>query len=155
MTADHSASPFTDVYSRLIKILFYSDLHGTRFLLGMAEAIWAFTLLWPGSTFGRPTYVVMSHVMGEEAWGLVFAISAVTQFSILIRCEYHTAFATAFAGWNSVLWTFVVISMYLSVSPPPAAISGEAALAVGAAWVWVRSGLKLKGIRANDYGGEQ
>lgn len=147
-----SKSPFHDVYTRLIKIVFYSDLHGTRFMLGLAEALWAATLMMPGDTFGRPTYHVMSSVMSEEAWGLIFALSAVTQFSILIRCEYHSAFATAFAGWNSVLWSFVVISMYLSVSPVPAAISGEAALAIGAAWVWIRSGLKLKGVRANDYG---
>lgn len=146
-------APFHDVYVRILKIIFYSDLHGTRIMLALAEAIWALTLLWPGDTFGRPTYTVMSHVMVEEAWGIVFALSAITQLSIVIRCDYHSTFATAFAGWNSVLWSFVVISMYLSVSPPPAAISGETALACGAAWVWVRSGLKLRGIRANDYGG--
>lgn len=144
--------PFHDVYCRLLKIIFYSDLHGTRFMLALAEAVWSIALFMPGDTFARPTYAVMKQVMGEEAWALVFAVSAATQLSILIRCEYHTALATAFAGWNSVLWSFVVIAMYLSVSPPPAAISGELALAVGAAWVWVRSGLKLKGVRANDYG---
>lgn len=146
-----SARPFHDVYMRLLKIIFYSDLHGTRFLLGLAELIWAYNLLLPSNTFDRPTYAVMSHVMSENAWAFAFALSAITQFTILIRCEYHTQFATAFAGWNSVLWTFVVISMYLSVAAP-AAISGETALAVGAAWVWIRSGLKLTGTRTNDYG---
>lgn len=147
-----SVGPFHDVYCRMLKIVFYSDLHGTRFMLALAEAIWAITLFMPGDTFARPTYAVMSHVMPEDAWAFIFAISAVTQLSILIRCEYHTTFATTFAGWNSVLWSFVVCSMYFSVSPPPAAISGEAALAFGAAWIWIRSGLKLKGVRANDYG---
>lgn len=145
-------NPFHDVYIRLCKVAFYSDLHGTRFLLAMAEFMWAITLFMPGDTFGRPTYTVMSHVMPENAWALIFMLSAVTQLSILIRMDYHSRFSTYFAGWNSILWWFVVVSMYMSVSPPPAAISGETALAFGAAWIWVRSGLKLKGVRANDYG---
>lgn len=143
--------PFHDVYTRLLKIMFYSDLHGTRAVLAIAEFIWAFTLLWPGDTFGRPTYMIMNRVMPEEAWGFLFLVSAITQLTILIRCEYHSLFSTAFAGWNSVLWSFVVVAMYMSVSPPPAAISGEASLALAAGWVWIRSGLKLRGTRANDY----
>lgn len=144
--------PFHDAYIRLIKIAFYSDLHGTRFLLTIAEALWAITLFAPGETFDRPTYRVMSEIMSENAWALVFLFSAVTQFSILIRMDYHSRFSTYFAGWNSVLWWFVVVSMHLSVTPPPAAVSGELALAIGAAWVWIRSGLKLVGTRTNDYG---
>lgn len=143
--------PFHDAYIRLIKIIFYSDLHATRLILSFAEALWAATLLWPGSTFGRPTYLVMGRVMPEEAWGLIFALSAVTQLSIVIRCDYHSTFATLFAGWNSVLWSFVVVAMYMSVTPPPAAISGETALAMAAGWVWVRSGLRLDGGRAGDH----
>ena len=144
--------PFHDVYARMVRVVFYSDLHGTRLILALAEVMWAVTLLWPGDTFGRPTYMIMSQVMSENAWGLVFAVSAITQLGILIRCDYHSTFATVFAGWNSVLWSFIVIAMYLSVQPPPAAISGETALALAAGWVWVRSGLKVKGSRANDYG---
>ena len=144
--------PFHDVYARMVRVIFYSDLHGTRLILALAEAMWAIALFWPGNTLDRPTYLVMSHVMSEHAWALLFAASAVTQLGILIRCDYHSTFATVFAGWNSVLWTFVVIAMYLSVQPPPAAISGETALALAAGWVWVRSGLKVKGSRANDSG---
>ena len=144
--------PFHDVYARIVRVIFYSDLHGTRLILALAEALWAISLFWPGNTFDRPTYLVMSHVMSEHAWALIFAASAVTQLGILIRCDYQSTFATVFAGWNSVLWTFVVIAMYLSVQPPPAAISGETALALAAGWVWIRSGLKVKGHRANDYG---
>lgn len=144
--------PFYDAYIRLIKIVFYSDLHATRLILAFAEALWAMTLLWPGQTFGRPTYLVMSRILPEEAWGLIFALSAITQLSIVIRCDYHSTFATLFAGWNSILWSFVVAAMYMSVSPPPAAISGETALALAAGWVWVRSGLKLRGTRSGDYG---
>ena len=141
----------TNIHTKLLKLAFYSDLHATRFTLGLAELIWSITLLWQGETFGRPTYTVMAHVMSEDAWGLVFLMSSFLQFAILLRGEYHDKFACYFAAWNSALWLFVTTSMYMSVSPPPAAISGEAALAFAAAWVWVRSGYSSKGKRANDY----
>jgi hypothetical protein len=139
---------------RFLSIIFYSDLHGVRFLLGLAEMLWALTLLWPGETFGRPTYQAMSHVMEENAWGLIFLVSGITQFSILYKGDYHSRFATYFAGWNMALWLYVVTSTYISVSPPPAAISGEAALAIGAGWIWIRSGYTTTGRRSSDYGGK-
>ena len=128
------------LFDRLVVIIFFSDLHDARFILALAEIIWSITLLWEGETFARPTYTQMSHVMSEEAWGFVFILSAIAQLGILFKGDYHSRFATYFAGWNSALWLFVTISMYMSVSPPPAAISGEAALTFAAAWIWVRSG---------------
>jgi len=136
---------------RFESILFFSDLHGVRVILGFSELIWSLTLLWAGETFGRPTYTVMAHVMGEEAWGLVFLVSSITQFSIVYKADYHSKFATYFAGWNLCLWLYVVISMYLSVSPPPAAISGEAGLVLAAGWVWIRTGYSCVGRRESDY----
>lgn len=145
-------NPFSFAVCRLFKVLFYSDLHGTRLLLAIAELVWALTMFAPGNTFDRPTYTVMSEAMSESAWAFIFLMSSMTQFSIVLRMDYHSRFATYFAGWNSVLWWYVVIAMYLSVSPPPAAISCELALALGAGWVWCRSGLTPIGTRANDYG---
>ena len=136
--------------TRLISIFFYSDLHATRFTLAAAEFIWSITLLWDGNTFGRPTYSQMSTVMSENAWGLVFLISAITQMGILVRGDFHSRFATYFAGWNAALWLYVTISMYMSVFPPPAAISGGAALALAAGWIWIRSGHIIRGRRSTD-----
>ena len=140
----------SNLFTRLVAIFFYSDLHATRFTLSIAEAIWALTLLWDGNTFDRPTYMQMSQVMSENAWGFVFLISSVTQASILIIGDYHSRFATYFAGWNCALWLYVTISMYTSVTPPPAAISGEAALALAAGWIWIRSGHIINGRRSSD-----
>lgn len=126
---------------RLLKIAFYSELHATRVLLSIAELLWAFTLFMPGDTFSRPTYAIMAHTLpSEELWGLIWLFSGVTQMYIVFSGHYHERPAVMFAGFNSILWWFVTISMYLSVSPLPAAISGEAALSLGAAWVWARSG---------------
>jgi hypothetical protein len=122
-------------------LIFQSDLHASRFTLGVAELVWGVTLLLPGNTFDRPTYAVMAHVgISEEIWGILWLFSSITQFYILFSGRYHEPPAVIFAGFNSILWWFVTVSMYLSVYPIPAAISGELALAISAAWIWIRTG---------------
>ncbi len=128
------------------RALFDSDLIISRLLLGFAELLWAVMLIWPGETFGRPTYHSMSHVMNEEAWAFIFFLSSATQISIVAMETFHSAFARYFAGWNAILWTFVVVSMLISVYPPPAAIAGEIALAFAAVWIWVRPYIIFEGI---------
>lgn len=142
----------TRTKTRFITVLFRSDLYASRFTLGIAELIWAAALLWPGDTFSRPTYMAMSHVMSEEAWAFIFMLSGITQLSILFSGNYHEKFPTIFAAWNSMLWWFLCIGMYQSVSPPPAAISGESALALSATWIWIRSGYELIERRDLDAG---
>jgi hypothetical protein len=115
-------------------------------MLALAEWTWAILLLWPGDTFSRPTYKVLAHVMHEEAWALLFLITAVTQTTIVLTEAFHSLYAKTFAGLNAVLWGFVVVSMLLSVYPPPAAISGEIALMLGAIWIWVRPYIEMQGI---------
>ena len=132
------------IIDSLTHALWDTDLVSSRLLLGIAEFWWAVLLLWPGGTFGRPTYAMMSHVMSEEAWGLVFALSSVTQLTIVIRRDFHCWPARYFAAWNMVLWVFVVVSMLLSVYPPPAAISAEITLALATVWIWARPFLLLR-----------
>jgi len=140
----------TKPVSRILSIIFQSDLHGIRAVLGLAELVWFVTLIWPGATFDRPTYRVMSGIMSEESWALLFLCSGITQCSILYRMDFHSRFSTYFAAWNLALWLYVVISMYISVAPPPAAISGDVALVLGAAWIWIRSGYAPSGRRSCD-----
>jgi hypothetical protein len=122
----------------LTEAVFDDEMVFTRLMLALAELLWGALLMWPGELFSRPTYKVMSHVMPEEAWALVFLLSASMQLSIVIQQDYHCRFARYFAAWNAVLWWFVVMSMFMSVYPPPAAISGEAILAIAAFWIWLR-----------------
>ena len=128
------------ILARFLALFRYSDLHGTRFLLGLAEFGWALALLWPGETFGRPTYHGMQAVMDEQVWGALFFVTGVIQWKLLFGCEYHSKRAIVFTFYNTALWVFITVSMYMSVYPPPAAISGESALALGACWIFVRSG---------------
>lgn len=135
---------------RVLRIAFYGNQHSARFLLALAETIWFITLAWPGDTFGRPTYNLMAGFAVEEAWAVIFGLTALCQWSIFLHGHYHCRFAVAFSMWNMLLWWFVSVSMCLSVYPPPAAISGELALAFGASWVYVRSGLGRHGRRGED-----
>lgn len=129
----------------LSKAIFDDEMVFTRLMLAASEFLWGILLLWPGELFSRPTYKVMSHVMPEEAWALVFLATGMLQLSIVIQNDFHGKFAQYFAGWNFVLWWFVVVGMFLSVSPPPAAISGEAVLAIASFWIWLRP-YKLRAI---------
>lgn len=127
--------------------IFDTDLTGVRLCLALSEFIWAIMLLWTGETFGRPTYTGMAHVMQEEAWAFLFLISGTLQISIVMQEDYHSKFARYFAASNAVLWSFVVISMLLSVYPPPAAISAEITMAFVAIWIWVRPYILAEGYR--------
>jgi hypothetical protein len=120
------------------KALWDSDLVATRVSLAIAELLWGVMLLWTGDTFTRPTYKVMSLVANEEAWGVVLLLSSATQMTIVLTEQYHNFFSRVFSAWNAVLWWFLCVSMVMSVTPPPAAIGGEIALACAAAWVWLR-----------------
>lgn len=123
---------------RLGEAIFDSDLIATRVILAIAEAFWALMLWWPGETFGRPTYTLMSQVMPEDVWAIVFTVTACMQAHIVISAKYRGALARWFALWNATLWMFIIASMLMSVYPPPAAIAGEIALMLGAVWVWIR-----------------
>ena len=129
------------VKSRAFNLIYGSDLHATRLLLGIAELSWAIALFWPGDTFARPTYSMMALVADETTWAWAFLFTSFLQLHILFHGNYHSKLAVAFSGWNSFLWLFTVLAMYMGVYPPPAAISGELAMALGATWVFIRSGV--------------
>lgn len=135
-----------NVIDSLTHTLWETNFASTRLVLGISEMFWAILLFWPGDTFGRPTYSGMAAVMVEEAWALVFALSAVTQLTIVIRHDFHCWPARYFAAWNMVLWCYVVASMLMSVYPPPAAISAEIVLAIASIWIWLRPFLLVRGI---------
>lgn len=122
----------------LSSALFDTDLISTRITLAMAEVLWALMLFWPGDTFVRPTYEIISGVMSETAWAFMFLISGILQISIVLFNQYGKPWTQVFANWNAALWVFVVGASLMSVYPPPAAIGGEIALACAAFWIWAR-----------------
>lgn len=140
----------TKALDSLTHALWSTDMVSSRLVLGIAEFWWFALLIWPGETFGRPTYSGMAAVMPEQAWALIFALSSFTQFTIVIRRDFHCWPARYFAAWNMVLWVFVVVSMLLSVYPPPAAVSAEITLALASIWIWIRPFLLLRAYERAD-----
>lgn len=132
--------------SALSRALWDTNMVTSRILLAIAEFLWGMLLLWPGDTFGRPTYNGMAHVMPEDCWGFVFLATSAMQIRIVEKEDFHSREARYFATYNMILWVFVVLSMLNSVYPPPAAISGEIALAMAAWWIWFRPFLLCKWI---------
>ena len=130
--------PSTRYYRACSRALWDSDLIASRLTLFLAELLWALMLLWPGDTFDRPTYNLMSVVATEGTWAVLFLTSATLQMYIILSENFRSAFAHWFAGWNALIWVFVVASMIGSVYPPPAAIGGEISLAVLAVWIFIR-----------------
>jgi magnesium-transporting ATPase (P-type) len=138
-------SGLVDFKNRLMDVLYKSEMVWTRLTLSCAEFIWAISLFWKGDTFERPTYNAMAVVLSEHTWGVIFLVTAILQFIIMIyKNLHHSPLGITFALYNSSLWWFVVVSMYLSVYPPPAGISGELALAFAAMWIFIRSGCGCK-----------
>ncbi len=135
----------------LSRALWDSDLVATRISLFLGELFWGIMLLWIGDTFDRPTYSHMALIANEEVWGFIFLVSAITQITIVLINDMHSKFARYFACWNAALWLYVVWSMLVSVYPPPAAIGGEIALALGASWVWLRPYILAEGYRRAGY----
>lgn len=118
--------------------IFDSDLIATRVCLGAAEALWAIILWWPGETFHRDIYGAMAHVMHEDAWGLVFALLAVTQLTIVALGHFGVAWARYFAGLDFVVWAFACGSIFMAEHPPSGVLAGNLTLMLAAGWVWLR-----------------
>lgn len=120
------------------RVIWESDLIASRLTLAIGEFCWAAMLLWPGDTFGRPTYSHMAAIMSEEWWSLMFIVSCCMQLYFVLSGKLNTLLAWYFAGWNMILWGYTVWSMMASVYPPPAAIGGEIALTITSFWIWFR-----------------
>ena len=138
MSDSNIKTPISRGLKNLSKVLFDTDLISTRITLAFAEVLWAIMLFWPGDTFVRPTYSIISGVMSETAWAFTFMITGMLQLSIVLFNQYGRPWAQVFANWNAVMWVFVVGASLMSVYPPPAAIGGEIALACAAVWLWAR-----------------
>ena len=141
------ANPTSKMIDALSKALFDTDLVATRLMLFIAETMWALMLLWPGATFEREVYAIMSDVAAEAAWAFVFAVTAAFQLTIIVTQDFNSRFARYFAAWNSALWVFSVSAMLVSVYPPPAAIGPQIALAFAAVWIWLRPAILAEGFR--------
>jgi hypothetical protein len=128
--------------------LFDSDLVLLRILLGVAEFFWFVLLIWPGTVFDQPYYIEIREIMSEETLAFVFLGISIFQFYIIATDRYHTTIASFFAFISAMIWAIMILTIFFSVTPPPAQISGEIALTLGALWVWLRPIILYHGIQS-------
>lgn len=115
----------------LTRAIFDSDLISTRLTLAMAELCWCLMLLWPGDTFDRPTYTLMSSVASEWTWALIFGVTSFLQFVIVLQDDFHITRPRRLATWNDGIWSFVVGLIILSGYPPPTGAASPSIVAGG------------------------
>ena len=133
---------------RVSRLIVYSDLHATRFTLGLAEVLVTLEFFNP-----KPVSVEPLLLMGPAwLWASVVGVTAALQIYFLLRGEYNRKDAVVFAGWNALLWLYMN-SLWIAYDQW---FQGpQTALAVAASWVFIRSGCSSYGQRSSDYGGRR
>lgn len=131
----------------IFNMIFYSDLRGTKFILGFHNIIWAIMLTWEGNTFSLPTYNTLSAVMSEELWGIVFMLLGFIQWFLLVHNDSNSRFYIAFTGLQSAVLTYCTISLFIMMPPANAILAGEISLTLAAGWVFIMSGFPLRDRR--------
>lgn len=128
---------FKVLVGRVHCLVCHADLHGVRFLLALANLALAVSFYAAKDT-GLPQYKVLFEVLPMDCWALVFMCAWLGQFFITAYDSHNKVWAVWFAGVSMLLWMFVVASVWLS--SPVKLVPVETSVAIGAAWVFIRSG---------------
>ena len=134
------------LFRRYMYILFNADLQAVRIMLAWGAIFWSLMLFWPGNTFDRPTYHIMSHYASEAVWAAAFGVQGVVMMWSLLSGKHSKLTLISDAVLGCILWTASCLCMLASVYPPPAAISAEITSAVASWWVLVRYNLPRNGV---------
>ena len=145
-----------NTWPALSKLIWDTDLTSFRFILALAELIWALELFWPGNTLDLKysTYNFVG-IIPEVIWALIFLISGTFQFFIVMYEKIDTKFSKFFAFVNALIWTYFVLSIIIQTYPPIIAMASSITLVIAANWIWIRpyilaEGLYRAGIRKKE-----
>jgi signal transduction histidine kinase len=133
--------------SNISNALFDSELVLFRIILGISEFFWFILLIWPGDIFDRVSFISISQIITQDQLAILFLLMSISQFYVIFSESFHSFFARFFAFFSALLWAATIISIFFSVTPPPAQISGEIALMFGAIWIWIRPIILCHGIQ--------
>lgn len=143
------------IYNKIVnaatRAMWDSELIASRVILGFAELFWSILMLWPGKNVTTPMHINMLNILSENTWGIIFFVSAILQFIIVMINRFNTISARYFAFCNMCLWAFTVFSIITVTYPPPTVIGGEIALAIAAFWIWARPYILIEGYRRATY----
>lgn len=127
------------------QIIWDTDLITSRFILAIAEFIWAIILFLPGNTFQNDKTPHLA-CLSENYWGFIFLFSGIIQLTIILYERTRTDFAKMFAAFNAMLWIYLVLSILIDTYPPIASVAGETALMITAIWIWIRPYILAEGL---------
>lgn len=143
------------------RILVHDSMDITRLGLILGSAFWGFQLLLPAQLFptaaqiaahtGRTTYALMAVIAPETVWGVLFLVQSVCAAYALFSGTRDKATLFFDAVLGCLLWTASTTACYVAYWPmdkpfleaaaayvPPAAMSGEAIMALYSWWHMVR-----------------
>lgn len=134
------------ILGRLWSLVAYSDTTPTRFLLALSGTLWGIFLLLPGDTFDRPVYAYMHMLANENIWALIWLTYSMGMWWRLFSSTNQPKWSLFFHILGAMLYSTTSVSIYLTlITPFPAAISTELALAIAAGWVLVRTNINSEG----------
>lgn len=145
-SSDITRSTLTnDVWYAVSRLVWDTDLVASRFILAIAEFIWAIMLFLPGNTFPENKVPHLAY-LPEYVWGSIFLFSGLVQLGIVLYEHIRTNFARIFAMFNAFLWIYLVLSILIDSYPPIVGIAGEITLMLTAAWIWLRPYILAEGL---------
>jgi hypothetical protein len=133
------------IWHSISRLLWDSDLAASRFILAVAELIWAIILFIPGATFAQNVFPSLGF-LPDYIWGFIFLFSCVIQISIILYEHMGTKFAKAFAMFNAFLWIYLVLSIIIDSYPPVIGVAGEITLMLTAIWICIRPYILAEGL---------
>lgn len=103
--------------------------------------MWAFILLVLGPQFDRPSYVHLSAVAPQWVWGAMFLFVGLIQLWRVWRSVPITSglIACVVSGIIAWMWSAISVALALSLNPPPGMVAGNAAIAVIAGLIFIRT----------------
>lgn len=141
----NSPISMSGIWHAISRLIWDTDLVASRFILSMAEFIWALTLFLPGVTFPKNLTPHLA-IFPEYIWGIVFLISGIIQLGIILYEHMRTKFAKYFATFNAFLWIYLVLSILIDSYPPVVGVAGEITLMLTAIWIWIRPYILAEGL---------
>jgi hypothetical protein len=134
------------LWSRIRRIMVFSDSHATRFTLALAEVMMSYNFLFDHRSL---QFQALERLGYDWTWGGIMVVTTLLQIRFLLKGKYHGKDAAWFAAWDALWWIFLTSAVFSMKDGMPAT---QLAIAASSAWVFVSSGFTAYGKRGTDYG---
>lgn len=132
---------FTEIREVFADAFLRSDLRLSRLTVAIGSLTWASILLLGANQFDRPSYVHLSSVAPQWAYGAIFGICGLAQLFRALKSVPITSgpLACIVAGVIAWLWLSVCIGLGMSLDPPPGMLAGNIAICLLSGLIFFRT----------------